>query len=119
MTNQDEREERADRLRERFEDGPAEDETTDKSRSTPSKTDVTEDSGDPMSGRSEGAVKDRPSVLMYLPEEIRQELDIRFDELNAQHKRQYGEALEKNRDYYPAVVEAGLTDKDLKDILDL
>lgn len=120
MTNQDEREERADRLRERFEDGPAADEsTTDESRSTPSETNITEESGDPMLGRSEGAVKDRPSVLMYLPEEIRQELDIRFDELNAQHKRQYGEALEKNRDYYPAVVEAGLTGKDLKEILDL
>ncbi|WP_203229794.1 hypothetical protein [Halorubrum distributum] len=120
MTNQDEREERADRLRERFEDGPAADgSTTDESQSTPSETDMTEESGDPMSGGSEGAVKDRPSVLMYLPEEIRQELDIRFDELNAQHKRQYGEALEKNRDYYPAVVEAGLTDKDLKEILDL
>jgi hypothetical protein len=120
MTNQDEREERADRLRERFEDGSTEGEnTTSESQSNPSKIDMTEESEDSMSARSDRAVKDRPSVLMYLPEEIRQELDIRFDELNAQYKRQYGEALEKNRDYYPAVVEAGLTDKDLKDILDL
>ena len=120
MTNQDEREERSDRLRERFGDKTAGDENpTDESRSKPSKTDTSRESDNSSSARSDEAVKDRPSVLMYLPEEIRQELDIRFDELNAQHKRQYGEALEKNRDYYPAVVEAGLTDKDLKEILDI
>jgi hypothetical protein len=65
------------------------------------------------------SVKDRPSVLMYLPEDLHEDLDIRFDELNARHKREHGEALEKNRDYYPAVIEAGLEGKDLKDILDL
>ena len=65
------------------------------------------------------SVKDRPSVLMYLPEELHSDLDIRFDELNAQYKREYGEALEKNRDYYPAVIKAGLEGKDIKDILDL
>lgn len=65
------------------------------------------------------SVKDRPSVLMYLPEELHGDLDIRFDELNAQHKREYGEALEKNRDYYPAVIKAGLEGKDIKEILDL
>jgi len=68
---------------------------------------------------SEDVVRDRKSVLMYLPEDIRKELDIQFDELNAKHKRQHGEAIEKNRDYYPAVILAGLTNKDLKDILEL
>ncbi len=69
--------------------------------------------------REQKTVKDRPSVLMYLPEDLHSDLDIRFDELNAQYKREHGEALEKNRDYYPAVVEAGLEGKDIKDILDL
>jgi len=68
---------------------------------------------------SEVPIKDRKSVLMYLPDDVWQELDIRFDELNAEYKRQYGESLEKNRDYYPAVLLAGLTDKDLKEILEL
>lgn len=72
-----------------------------------------------QSTESEKSVKDRPSVLMYLPEEVRQDLDIRFDELNARYKREHGEALEKNRDYYPAVVEAGLTGKDVEAILDI
>ncbi len=70
-------------------------------------------------GREQKSVKDRPSVLMYLPEDIHSDLDIRFDELNAQYKREHGEALEKNRDYYPAVIKAGLEGKDIKDILDL
>ncbi|WP_199058208.1 hypothetical protein [Halorubrum sp. C191] len=68
---------------------------------------------------SEESIKNRESVLMYLPSDIRRELDIQFDELNVKHKRQHGEGLEKNRDYYPAVIQAGLTGKDLEDILDV
>ncbi|GAA2663765.1 hypothetical protein [Halobellus rarus] len=112
---------RSDRLRERFQ-GDTEDQedpNTEEISSNTSKTTMTTDDSDSTLSETGSAVKDRPSVLMYLPEEIRQELDIRFDELNAKHKRQHGEALEKNRDYYPAVIEAGLTDKDLKDILDI
>ena len=69
--------------------------------------------------REQKSVKDRPSVLMYLPEELHSDLDIRFDELNAQYKREHGEALEKNRDYYPAVIKAGLEGEDIKEVLDL
>ncbi|WP_218124123.1 hypothetical protein [Haloplanus vescus] len=89
---------------------------TDKTDNT-SKTDMTSQTA--QSTDSEKSVKDRPSVLMYLPEDVRQDLDIRFDELNARYKREHGEALEKNRDYYPAVVEAGLTGKDVEDLLDI
>ncbi|MCD2201395.1 hypothetical protein LPA44_16110 [Halobacterium sp. KA-4] len=67
----------------------------------------------------EEPIKDRKSVLMYLPDDVWRELDIRYDELNAKHKRQHDEGLEKNRDYYPAVIQAGLTGKDLEDILDV
>jgi hypothetical protein len=54
------------------------------------------------------SVKDRPSVLMYLPEEQHTELDIRFDELNAKYKRMHGESLQKNRDYYPILIELAM-----------
>lgn len=64
-------------------------------------------------------VRDRPSVLMYLPEDLRQELDLRFDELNLQYKREHGEALGKNKDYYPAVVEAALEGKDIEEVLEM
>ena len=79
--------------------------------SEPSKTEQNDE-------RKQKSVKDRPSVLMYLPEELHSDLDIRFDELNAQYKREHGEALEKNRDYYPAVIKAGLEGKDIKEVLD-
>jgi hypothetical protein len=54
------------------------------------------------------SVKDRPSVLMYLPEEQHSELDIRFDEINAKYKREHGESLQKNRDYYPILIELAM-----------
>lgn len=69
------------------------------------------------SDEAAGNVSDRPSVLMYLPEQQRRELDLRFDELNLKHKREHGEALQKNRDYYPAVIEAALSDRPLEEIL--
>lgn len=63
-------------------------------------------------------ITDRKSVLMYLPDDQHDQLDYRFDELNLQHKREHGEALEKNRDYYPAVIEAALNEeKSLEAIL--
>jgi len=101
------RDDRSDRLKKRFEDESTDDgsgQATDRPDQTTTDT---------------GSVKDRPSVLMYLPEETRRELDVRFDELNARHKREYGESLEKNRDYYPAVVRAGLEDKSVGEILGL
>lgn len=62
-------------------------------------------------------VRERKSVLMYLPEDLHEDLDIRFDELNLKHKREHGEGLQKNRDYYPAVVEAALSDESVEEIL--
>lgn len=131
------RRDRSDRLRKRFED---EGDETD-GRSGESSAETGGSSAEPTAGASENedttgertgehageedaggggaSVKDRPSVLMYLPEDTRQELDIRFDELNARYKREHGEPLEKNRDYYPAVVRAGLEDRSLEEILDL
>lgn len=58
------------------------------------------------------SVKDRPSVLMYLPEDLHQEMDIRFDELNAAAKRERGEGLEKNRHWYPLLLSLALDKAD-------
>jgi hypothetical protein len=134
------RRDRSDRLRKRFEDEGDEGDETD-GRSDESSAETGGSSAKPTAGASEdgdttgertgehageedaggggASVKDRPSVLMYLPEDTRRELDIRFDELNARHKRAHGEPLEKNRDYYPAVIEAGLSDEAVEEILDL
>jgi hypothetical protein len=110
--------EMSNRLASRFDDADNEESSDSSEQSTSeklfksSKTEQTDE-------REQKSVKDRSSVLMYLPEDIHSDLDIRLDELNAQYRREHGEALEKNRDYYLAVVEAGLERKDIKDILDL
>ncbi len=78
----------------------------------------TEDSSKTAQTGEGSNISDRPSVLMYLPQELRDDLDLRFDELNLEYKREHGEPLEKNRDYYPAVVEAALNeDRTLEEIL--
>lgn len=75
---------------------------------------------DKRSKTEKTSVKDRPNVLMYLPEDLHEELDLTFDELNLQCKKEHGKALEKNRDYYPAIVKAGLENMDrVEDLLDL
>lgn len=107
------RNDRSDRLRKRFERDESGGSESDSDETTSGET-------SPSASEAESAsIKDRPSVLMYLPEEIHGELDVRFDELNARYKREHGEALEKNRDYYPAVIQAGLEDRSVEDILEL
>lgn len=69
----------------------------------------------------EGAqtVKERKNVNMYLPEDVVKELNIRYSEIDAKFQREHGRSMEKNRDWYPAVIEAGLSDKSVEDVLDL
>lgn len=76
-------------------------------RETSSKTDKPEQT-EKTNEKEKTSVKDLPSVLMYLPEEQHTELDIRFDELNAKYKREHGESLQKNRDYYPILIELAM-----------
>jgi hypothetical protein len=115
------REDRSNRLQTRFEDEQKEGGSKSSKQSKTEQTDKTDKKGESAEAdqNEQTSVKDRPSVLMYLPEDQHTELDIRFDELNAQYKRKHGEALQKNRDYYPAVVEAALEGKDLEDVLDI
>lgn len=98
---------RTERLRRRFDEVQATEPTD------------AEDADADDGGGSGDSVRDRPSVLMYLPPELREELDVRFDELNAEYRREHGEPLGKNRDYYPAVVRAGLTGEPLEELLEL
>jgi hypothetical protein len=60
------------------------------------------------SATSQRSVKERPSTLMYLPNEIDRDLDLTFDEVNLRYRRAFEEKLEKNRDYYPLVAMYGL-----------
>ena len=112
-----------DRLSKRFGGDESEsDSSTDvnsSKESKPSKTDMPEEttsSGASISGQQ--TIKDLPSVLMYLPEDLHSRLDLRFDEVKLEHKREYGEEIEKNRHFYPALVKAGLEGKTVEKVLD-
>ncbi|WP_423746429.1 hypothetical protein V5735_18470 (plasmid) [Haladaptatus sp. SPP-AMP-3] len=74
--------------------------------SDPSETDDGTDEAD--STASESVKETRVGTYMYLPEEQRSELNFRYKELNLAYERAVGEELEKNRHFYPLVVQAGL-----------
>lgn len=64
-------------------------------------------------------VKERKNVNMYLPEDLVGKMNIRYSELDAQFQREHSRSMEKNRDWYPALIEAGLTDQSIEDVLNL
>lgn len=111
-----------------MEETPESSETSEKSKTeeiggdaAPTNRDGTGAADDgPDGGReADDSVKERRNVNMYLPEELVDELQIRFDELNARHRREHGEPMEKNREYYPTVIAAGLESEDLEERLGL
>ena len=51
---------------------------------------------------------DRVGTYMYLPEELKRELDFAFRELSLDYERAFSEEFEKNRHFYPLVIRAGL-----------
>lgn len=62
----------------------------------------------------------RKHVNMYLDEELAEALDERFEEIKSLHKKQKGYEIEKNRDFYPAMIEAAFNDSEtVLDVLEL
>lgn len=113
MSDRSDRSDRSERLRRRFDrpapgsDGGDADGNGSDGESSAAGT----SGGDASSSSSEGArtsVKERPSTLMYLPEEVHRDLDLTFDEVNLKYRRAFDRKLEKNRDYYPLVAVYGL-----------
>lgn len=54
------------------------------------------------------SVKDRPSTLMYLPEDTDEELSSEFKRLDYECDRDLGWTPKKNQHYYPLVVRDGV-----------
>jgi len=84
--------------------------------SKPSETSETAEQSESAerSETNKSSVKDEMvGTYMYLPEELKNELDLRFGELSLKHKREHGEPLEKNRDFYPAMVRAALDNEEV------
>lgn len=85
------------------------------------KTDNTQqmDSTAQTSNSDETPVREKKHVPMYLSEEKAEQLDMYFEELSLRHRKEHGEPLQKNRDFYPALVEALTEDKDIEEVLGL
>lgn len=65
------------------------------------------------------AVRDQTHVAMYLPEDLADDLDLRFDELNLEYRKEYGEKMTKNGEFYPALARAAINDTTLREELGL
>jgi hypothetical protein len=63
---------------------------------------------DSSSKTKETPTRERKNVNMYLPEELIDELDLVFDELNLELKRDGHDPMEKNRHYRALVLALGL-----------
>ena len=99
--------------------------------SKPSQTSQTEEPEQPSEPEEtsededddEQSVKDEQvGTYLYLPEGQRDEMKYQYKMLSAEYEREFGEELEKNRHFYPLVVEYGLdrlADLDAQDVRDL
>ncbi|GGM50949.1 hypothetical protein [Haloarcula argentinensis] len=87
-----------------------------------SKTSETEETAKSQkSGKASenGGVRERRNVNMYLPDGLVDDLQLRYSELNVQWRRENGEDLPKNDEFYPAVIESSLRDTTIEKELGL
>ena len=66
---------------------------------------------------SSGTVRERKNVNMYLPETLVDDLQLRYSELNVKWRRQHGEDMPKNEEFYPAAVRAALEESSIEEEL--
>lgn len=71
------------------------------------------------SEESSGTVRERKNVNMYLPEDLVDDLQLRYSELNVEWRRRHGEDMPKNEEFYPAAIEAALGDSSIEEELGL
>ena len=69
--------------------------------------------------KSNETIRSRKNINMYLPEQLVDELQLRYSELNVEWRREHGEDMPKNAEYYPAVIRASLNDTTVAEELDL
>jgi hypothetical protein len=71
------------------------------------------------SKESEETIRDRKNINMYLPETVVDDLQLRYSELNVEWRREHGEDMPKNAEFYPAAIRAALSDSTIEDELGL
>lgn len=103
--SEEESESRSDRLRRRRSQRPSE----------PDKTDETGETDEPSkpSKPSETNVKEEQvGTYMYLPESQKKEVQRLYNVLKAEYEYEFDEEFEKNRHFYPLLVQYGLESLD-------
>lgn len=88
-----------------------------KETSNTSKTGESDNSS--KTSKSNETIRSRKNINMYLPEQLVDELQLRYSELNVEWRREHGEDMPKNAEYYPAVIRASLNDTTVAEELDL
>jgi hypothetical protein len=86
-------------------------ETTDTTTSSETtETIETTETTDTLGPGDEGFVlrEDWNGRTIYLPDDVVNDIDIRYSEANVEWQRAHGEQLPKNERFYPAVIRAGL-----------
>lgn len=86
---------------------------------TTKKTAETEESEKSDETAESNGVRERRNVNMYLPDGLVDDLQLRYSELNVQWRREHGEDLPKNDEFYPAVIESSLQDTTIEKELGL
>lgn len=96
---------------------PGETEETEETQETPETLEQV-DSKDRWKGET---VRERDNINFYVPEEVVDEVQNAYAELNAEYRREYGEDLEKNSQFYPHLLQTAVEDSkdDLRDRLGL
>jgi hypothetical protein len=56
---------------------------------------------------------------IYLPDDVVDDLDIRYSEVNVEWQRKHGEQLPKNERFYPALVRAAINETSIEEELGL
>lgn len=54
---------------------------------------------------------------IYLPDDVVDDLDIRYSEVNVEWQREHGEQLPKNERFYPALVRAAINETSIEEEL--
>ncbi|SEH60916.1 hypothetical protein SAMN05192561_11253 [Halopenitus malekzadehii] len=84
-------------------------------------TSGTTDTSETLEPGDEGFVlrEDWNGRTIYLPDDVVDDLDIRYSEVNVKWQREHGEQLPKNERFYPALVRAAINETSIEEELGL
>lgn len=107
-------EERAERLQDRFSSQPPETDQADEAGQASETGEAHEASNTPNASEATGTpvadetpIRELPTKLLYLEEDVKEELELAFDEVNLRYKRETGEELQENRHWWPVLLRLG------------